>query len=130
MSTADTFVSWDFVRSFPHKFWISNWSSDETYPEGFRYKVLSTRWIENEFIELVLVLQKRDGSKQEMKRLEIRHDRFDDLAQRFCNSLEKQFGIEFKEQDLSFVSNEAEFDKAAQDLGWIIESGQSTRRAT
>jgi hypothetical protein len=33
-SMEDGIASFDFQHIFPHMFWISNWSVDETYPSG------------------------------------------------------------------------------------------------
>ena len=111
-------VSWDFIQSFPHKIWISGWSSDESYPAGFRYKFFSTRKTEDDFIETVLVMEERGGIKTERKRFDVRADRFDGFVRGFLDGLEKKFGIDFELQDLSAVKASAELDQVIGKLGW------------
>jgi hypothetical protein len=64
----NAFLTFDFRRIFPHKAWIS-WAADDTYPAGFRYKLIAARHEDEESIELLIVLQQRDGSKQVLKPL-------------------------------------------------------------
>ncbi len=34
------YVSLDFKSQYPYKFWVSSWGEDESYPDGFHYKLL------------------------------------------------------------------------------------------
>jgi len=111
----------DFVRFFPHKFWISDWGHDETYSDGFRYKILSARDEKKGVVELVLVLQQRDGVKEEMHRAKVKIGALDGYACVFVNGLETEHNIEFEEQDFSRLRTAREFEKAVAEHGWSSE---------
>lgn len=89
-------ISIDFQDTFPHKFWISTWSKDESYPMGFRYKLLSARDNRSDYVELVIVLEEPDGCKTEMKRMDIKISAFDDIAWRFVRGFEETYEMEFQ----------------------------------
>jgi hypothetical protein len=115
------FLKLDFVRFFPHKFWISDWGEDATYPDGFRYKILSARDEKQRTAELVLLLEQRGGGKQEMHRVQVKLDALDGYAPVFWHGLEEEHGIEFEEQDFSGVRTAEEFDRAVTEYGWSGE---------
>ncbi len=115
------FLKFDFVRYFPHKFWISDWGEDATYPGGFRYKILSARDEKKGVGELVLVLEQKDGTKQEMHRAQVKLAALDGYARVFSEGLESEHGIEFEEQDFSGVRTLKEFDRAVAEYGWSGE---------
>jgi hypothetical protein len=119
------FLKLDFARFFPHKFWISTWSKDGTYPNSFRYKVLSARDEKKAVIELVLLLEEEDGTKQEMHRAQVRLAVLDGYARVFVEGLEQEHGIEFEEQDFSDVQSIAEFERAMAEYGWSDEEPES-----
>jgi hypothetical protein len=75
------FVSLDFKSWYPYKFWVSSWGADESYPDGFRYKVLSSYNPEAEVVDLVLLLEEKNGDKTEMKHVEANLDKADDVAE-------------------------------------------------
>jgi hypothetical protein len=102
----------DFTRFFPYKFWISDWGADSTYPDGFRYKLLSARDEKDGTIEVVLLLQAKCGAKQEMHGAEVKLDGFDEYVGVFVDGLVSEYGIEFEEQDFSRVRSAEEFEKA------------------
>jgi len=112
------FFKIDFVRFFPHKFWISNWGNDATYPGGFRYKLLSVRDEKKHAAELVLLLEQNGGGKQEMHRVQVKLDALDGYARVFWEGLENEHDIEFEEQDFSEVRTADEFDQAVAEYGW------------
>jgi hypothetical protein len=111
-------ISIDFRETFPHKFWISTWSKDESYPMGFRYKLLSIRNSSNHFVELVIVLEEPDGYKTEMKRMDIEISAFDDFAWGFVRRVEETYGIKFQLQDFSQVKTKEEFDTLSNKMTW------------
>ncbi len=111
-------VSYDFVTSFPYIGWISNWSADDQYPNGFRYKVLTVHHEPERKIEVVLVMEEVDGSKTERLRLDVAIGSFDKTVRSLVAKLGNRFKIEFEEQDLSDVWTADEFDKRIEELGW------------
>jgi hypothetical protein len=113
------FIKLDFVRFFPQKIWVSDWGRDATYPDGFRYKILSVRDEKKGVVELVLLLEQDDGSKEEMHRVQLKPvKQVDKYARTFLDGLEEEHGIEFEEQDLSDVRTEEEFERAIAQYGW------------
>ncbi len=108
----------DFARHFPHKFWISNWSEDETYPDGFRYKLLGVRNEREQVVELVLLLEERSGEKQEMHRAQAKLAAADGYASVFVNGLTKKLALDFEKQDFSAVRTPEEFEQAVAAYGW------------
>jgi hypothetical protein len=114
----EALVSFDFTKTFPHKFWISTWSKDESYPSGFRYKLLSVRNNNSEYIELVIVLEEPGGYKTELKRMDIKESAFDQIASRFLKRFEESYRIEFEEQDFSSAQTFAEYERLTQEMGW------------
>jgi hypothetical protein len=112
------FIKIDFARYFPHKFWISNWEADAIYPDGFRYKLLSVRDEKQHSAELVLLLEQRDGAKEEMHRVQVKLHALEGYARVFWEGLEEEHGIEFEEQDFSAVRTVEEFDQAVTEYGW------------
>jgi hypothetical protein len=115
------FVKIDFARYFPHKFWISDWSEDDQYPDGFRYKVLGVRDEGQQVVELVLLLEAQSGEKQEMHRVQVKMAAADGYARVFVDGLSEEHGLDFEEQDFTGARTAEEFDKAVAAYGW---SGQ------
>ena len=111
-------VTYDFVTRFPHVGWISNWSSDDQYPGGFRYKILTVRHEPERKIELVLVMEETSGSKIERLRLDLAAESFDKNARSLVSKLEARFKIEFEKDDLSDVRTAEEFEKRIAEVGW------------
>jgi hypothetical protein len=111
-------VTYDFVTCFPHVDWISNWSSDDQYPDGFRYKILTVRHDPERKIEVVLVMEEVSGNKIERLRLDVAADAFDRTVRSLVAKLAVRFEIEFEEHDLSDVRTADDFDKRIEELGW------------
>jgi hypothetical protein len=116
--STDALVSIDFSARFPHKFWVSSWSRDEQYPNGFRYKLLSVRPEPSGPIELVIVIEEVGGAKTEMSRLEVSPSAFDRTASTFVEGFTESYGIEFTELDLSNVRTAREFERLVSLSGW------------
>ena len=114
-------LSYDFANVFPHKTWVSTWGSDASYPDGFRYKVMAARHVRQESIELLIVLQHRDGSKEVLKHYDIQPSAFDRVAGTFVDGLAKQHGISFEEQDFRDCLSPEQFESAAARFGWLSE---------
>jgi hypothetical protein len=116
--TQEAFLSFDFARTFPHKFWTSNWKTDSTYPEGFRYKVLSARQEPAKIGELVVVLEERRGTESEMIRMTNPLADFDELAAAFVGGLASEHGLDFELVDCSNVHDLTEFHRRVKAAGW------------
>jgi hypothetical protein len=115
------FTTLDFARYFPHKCWISDWSKDKSYPDGFRYKILATRDARDDTVELVVLLQVTDGAKEEMSRMVVSTARADGVVKAFCDGLAKEHGLDFEEQDFTEATTEVEFEERAARYGWASE---------
>ena len=111
-------ITLDFVRRFPHRFWISQWTSDEHYPDGYRYKVLSARTEPEGPIELVVVLEERSGDKTELKRIDVSRDAFDRTAEIFLSGLEETYDLDFEEVDCTAVRHAEQFERMVAAAGW------------
>ena len=125
MTNSDTsigLVSFDFARFFPQKFWVSNWASDETYPAGFCYKILTVRDKVDHKAELVLVRLQRNGTKEELHRAAVPIEELDKAASIFSVGLAKKFGLDFEEQDFSAVRTLEEFRALSQKYGWSLQN--------
>jgi hypothetical protein len=116
----DAFVSFDFITHFPFKYYISTWNSDEHYPEGFRYKLLSSKRKNDPFIEVIILLQEKNGFKTEMKRMDIKEEAFDRLVPIALRSLENMHCISFEEQDYSTCESSEDFEDKAIKNGWVF----------
>jgi hypothetical protein len=110
-------VSLDFESSYPYKFWVSSWSADESYPGGFRYKLLSSYNPETEIVDLVLLLEEKNGDKTEMTRLEAKLNKADRVAQIFVDGLCESYQLDFEEQDYSSARTLEHFETLFQSYG-------------
>ena len=111
-------ISFDFETSFPYMTWVSTWSSDESYPDGFRYKILSSWTPEKDSVVSVLVLQEGDYSKTEMKRWQGTTEATQKHLSLFISGLEEEYNIDFEKQDFSKVRTEEEFEEIVSEYGW------------
>src|SRR4030095_12286451 len=102
-------VTYDFVACFPHVGWISTWSSDAQYPNGFRYKILTVRHDPERKIEVVLVMEEVSGNMRWRLRLDVAAGAFDRTVRSLVAKLAVRFKIEFEEHDLSDVRTADEF---------------------
>lgn len=117
MKDEDTIVTYDFVNTFPFWTWVSSWSHDDSYPKGFRYKILSTQTNTGEGT-LVVVLQETDGTKTEVKRVEGGLASILRTARTLVDGLAETYGIEFDAFDLSEVKTYDDFERKARSLRW------------
>jgi hypothetical protein len=109
----------DFIRTYPHKMWISDWSSDEQYPEGFRYKILSARIVPDNVFELLIVIQQRNGEKEILKNLEVDESAFDRVSSVFVNGLRDEYSLDFEAQNFTTCRRMADFDAKSVQYGWL-----------
>ena len=114
-------LSYDFEKVFPHKTWVSTWGSDSVYPLGFRYKVMSAHHVQDNSIELLILLQHRNGSKDVLKHYDVDPTAFDRVAATFVEGLAQQHGISFEEQDFRACRTPEAFESTAAKLGWLSE---------
>ena len=105
-------LSFDFQSCFPHKFWISDWSPAEDGADQFRYKIMSGRRAGRDAIQLVIVLERGDGTKEIMQDLDVRPEGFDRVASVFVSGLADEYGLDFEEQDFSECRTFDDFDSA------------------
>jgi len=112
------FVRFDFLTLFPHRFWISNWASDEEYLSGYRYKVLSVRQEPEGLIELVVLIENSSGAKKEMTRLKVSASLLDRSGQKLVDQIAGLHGLDFEMIDLSDVRTEDEFVRRVDQAGW------------
>ena len=82
-------VSLDFSSLFPHKFWVSTWSRDEQFPDGFRYMLLSVRQESAGLIQLIGLIEEEDGAKTEMSRL----DAIASSVEEILSSVAEEFAV-------------------------------------
>jgi len=114
----DPIVKMDFQTTFPHKYWISEWSKDASYPNGFRYKILSVRNEADSWVEFVIVMEEPGGLKTVRKRLDIKLKAFDNISSKLCAGLAEDFSLSFEEQDFSHIRDADAFEKAIREVGW------------
>jgi len=111
------FISLDFKSWYPYKLWVSFWSADESYPDGFRYKLLSSYNPETETVDLVLLLEEKNGEKTEMKHLEASIEKADGVARVFVNGLSESYELVFEEQDYSKAKTAEDFERLFLEYG-------------
>jgi hypothetical protein len=117
-STGEAFVSIDFDIWFPHKFWVSDWVADDAYPDGFRYKILSVRNEKESYVNLVLIMQQRNGEKIERTNIDINLSGFDGYVNSFIPGLEETFGIDFQEFDMTAIRDDTAYEEFCHQNGW------------
>lgn len=117
-SAADGIISFDFERTFPHKFWVSNWLADDTYPDGVCYKILSVRNEQSKTAEIVLLRSFRDGSKEILHRADLPLAELENAASVFVDGLTKKLNLDFEEQNFQMTKTLDEFNKIASAYGW------------
>lgn len=111
------FLSVDFENWFPFKFWVSSWGIDGSYPEGFRYKILTSHNPKQDLADFVLLLEERNGHKEEMKHFEVSPAQVEAFAETFVEGLSKSYGIDFEEQDYTKARTSEEFQKLLESYG-------------
>lgn len=116
--TPKAFVELDFKNVFPHKNWISSWAKDEHYPDGFRYKLFAVRIVDEDKYEMILILEKANGDKEEMSRFKISPTALGGTCKIFTEGLIKEHGIDLEVQDMSDVKTLEEYDKRVKSYGW------------
>ena len=111
-------LSFDFDTRFPHRFWISDWTSDASYPDGFRYKLLSGRDTASDDIEFLIVVEAVNGAKTILKHYDVTASAFDRTARTFVEGLAEEHRLDFRLLDLSEVRTPEEFERRVTEAGW------------
>lgn len=113
----------DFETWFPHKFWVSTWSKDNTYPNGYRYKMLSARNEKEQAIQMVILVEETNGNKTVLlDDLMSPVEYFEYMSQTMLKGLETSFHIQFDEGlGLSDVRTSDEFDRRTDAAGWYSQ---------
>jgi hypothetical protein len=114
----DPLITINFKETFPGIYWISNWSVDESYPDGYRYKILSNVNKESGMADLVVVIEEKDGTKTEMSRLEVEASSLERIGKVFVDGLEKDFGLDFHMQDYTHIETADEYESEIYKNGW------------
>lgn len=118
-------VNFDYERWFPHIFWISQWTSDDSYPDGYRYKLFSVRDESAGRVEVAVLLTERSGDKLEMHRFSIPNDQARSAAGEWAAGLAKKFGLDFEEQDYSAIRTRDDFNAATQKYLWTMQPNET-----
>ncbi len=113
----------DFIDNYPGIFWISNWSKDEHYPNGFRYKIVSSVNKNTDSAILVVIIEESDGLKTEMTRMEADTSSLKKVGQVFVDGLADEYGLNFQEQDYTHVDTEEMFVIETTKNGWNSSDG-------
>ena len=116
--TENALITIDFETSFPGMFWISNWSKDESYPNGYRYKLLSSVSEIQQFAELVVVIEEPDGNKTEMSRMDLKLPILKSVGDDFVKELSEEYNLDFEFQDLTEATTPQIFESKITKLGW------------
>ena len=114
----DPLITINFKETFPGIYWISKWSTDESYPDGYRYKLLSNVNRETGLAELVVVIEETGGLKTEMSRLEVEVSALERVGQVFVDGLEDDFGLDFEMQDYTHINTADEYEAEIYKNGW------------
>jgi len=107
----------DFITTFPFIDWVSEWGADESYPEGFRYKVVSVLREPETTTEFVLIRELRDGTKAELSRFTGAADRMS-AVEEAIRRLGQQLSIRFQRFDMRAYRTFAAYKERAIELGW------------
>jgi hypothetical protein len=118
-------VNFDFQNVFPHKFWISNWITDDSYSNGVCYKILSVRDEQSKMAQLVLVRSFRDGSKEILRRAEVPLIELETAAHFISDRLTKELGLNFEEQNFQMARTLNDFNRLAAEYGWSVRPPDS-----
>jgi hypothetical protein len=96
-----------------------DWGTDEAYPAGFRYKLLSALNKPADTIELLIILQQRDGSKEVLKHYDVNAPAFDRFVATFVEGLAEKHEIAFELQDFRSCDTLEKFEAHAASFGWL-----------
>ena len=107
----------DFIRTFPHVFWVSSIGYDERSPKGFRYKVLTMRHEPEMLIELILLRESVSGKKTKVTHMQAPIDRFG-VTEDMVRQLGQDQSVSFERFDLTDIRTFDEFRARVIEIGW------------
>ena len=111
-------ISFDFVGSFPHRYWFSTWTTDAEHPEGVRYKLFSTRSETTGRIELVVATEDRAAHYTVIDRTEVSAPSFEKTAAVYVDGLNESLKVTFFAIDLTRQRTPADVMRILVDAGW------------
>jgi hypothetical protein len=118
-------INFDYERWFPHIFWVSQWTSDDSLPDGYCYKLLSVRDESVGQVELVVLLTERNGYKSEMHRFSVPTEQARSAGRDWAAGLTKRFSLDFEEQDYSAIRTRDDFNVTTQKYGWTMQPNET-----
>ena len=107
----------DFRSRFPHKLWVSDWSSSE--PSGFRVKVRAVREATPDQIEVAVVLEERCGLISEVSSMHYPLSTADHAARAIVDRYALGHHLEFREVDFSSILTLDEFVGLVEHAEWL-----------
>jgi len=113
------FLHFDFQTLYPYKFWISSWGRDRSYPNGFRYKLLTGLDRGAGTSRLVILLEEPGELKTSMADICCSQDEIDHVAESMAEHLTTQFNIAFTEYDFSSADTFDEYCRLSKENGWL-----------
>jgi hypothetical protein len=116
-SEPEAYVRLDFIRTFPHIFWISSVSYDQEAPNGFRYKMFTVRHEPGMNVELILLRERDDGIKRVLAHMQGSMEKFG-TTQDIIRELQSSANVEFEQFDLSSIRTFDDFRIHAIEVGW------------
>jgi hypothetical protein len=112
------FLHFDFKVLFPYKFWISSWGKDQSYPNGFRYKILTGIDRRAGTARIVILLEEADECKTPVADLVYERHDIDHVATSMVEHLETQFHVMFEAYDFSGANSFEDYVRLSQENGW------------
>ena len=112
------FIHFDFRTLFPYKFWLSNWGTDQSYPNGFRYKLLTGIDRGAGTGRLVILLEEPGELKTPMADLCFLRHEIDHVADSMAEHLATQFKVDFEKYDFSSVNSFDDYVQLSRENGW------------
>jgi hypothetical protein len=107
----------DFTTTFPFINWVSEWGTDESYPEGFCYKVVSVLREPPGTTEFALIRELRDGTKVELSHFSGAADKVSAIDEA-VRRLGEQLSVSFQRFDMRPYRTFAAYKEKATELGW------------
>jgi hypothetical protein len=111
-------IAFDFVRTFPHRYWFSTWTGDEGDQGDVRYKLFSSRSGVTGKIELVVATEDRSARYTVIDRAEVSASSFEKTAAVYVDGLADSLKVTFFAIDLTRQHTAADVMRILVDAGW------------